>query len=134
MLGIDNTRKEETQNREKLRDVNEILKYFDEKLRDVYEILKDFDEKLIVRALTSVCLPGKYRKNWGADWEEMVPIIQKTHFLQVESATPGLHACAKPEKWVSCLTILKHDITFSKNINFYITEFPMNFQTTLHAT
>ena len=29
MLGIDNTRKEETQNREKLGDVNEILEHFD---------------------------------------------------------------------------------------------------------
>ena len=46
MLGIDNTRKEETQNREKLRDVNDMLKYVNEKLRDVNEILKDFDEKL----------------------------------------------------------------------------------------
>ena len=46
MLGIDNTRKEETQNREKLRDVNEILKDFDEKLKYVCEILNHFDEKL----------------------------------------------------------------------------------------
>ena len=46
MLGIDNTRKEETQNREKLRDVNEILEPFDEKLRDVNDILKYVNEKL----------------------------------------------------------------------------------------
>ena len=46
MLGIDNTRKEETQNREKLMDDNDILKDVNEKLRDVNMILKDFDEKL----------------------------------------------------------------------------------------
>ena len=46
MLGIDNTRKEETQNREKLRDVNDMLKYVNEKLRDVNDILKYVNEKL----------------------------------------------------------------------------------------
>ena len=46
MLGIDNTRKEETQNREKLRDVNDMLKYVNEKLRDVNDILKYVKEKL----------------------------------------------------------------------------------------
>ena len=93
-----------------------------------------FQPSLIVRALTSICLPGKYRKNWGVDLEEMVLIIYKTHFLQVESATPGHHTCAKSEKWVSCLPILKHDITFSYNINFYISDFPKMFQKTIHAT
>jgi len=45
-LRTTNTCKENTWNREKLRDINEILKDFDEKLKYVCEILNHFDEKL----------------------------------------------------------------------------------------